>query len=263
MKLKEILDRDVYFYPVGSEFYVMFDGELTKVTIVCTRYDIDGDKSFPVVKLPNNEQIILSSKEPLYGTITDFEDGRPVALDCTKLDCFLPFNNGSYWIFEDGQPVEVKPYPEFILLYDKTDETMLDGKPMPESWYLTWEEAIQWNDYVVVETDGNKRVQKSKMKSLMLTAEQRELVDNLVQAINAVNDSGVILSFDDYGNLFAYNKTNVDEYGWGYECDSADSESLFPSQSNDCFYTYPLHLNITTANLQCFFYSAKQKCIEM
>ena len=235
MKLKEILDRHVYFYPVGSEFYVMFDGELTKVTIVCTRYDIDGDKSFPVVKLPNNEQIILSSKEPLYGTITDFEDGRPVALDCPKLDCFLPFNNGSYWIFEDGQPVEVKPCPEFIILYDKTNETMLDGKPMPESWYLTREEAIQWNAYVVVETDGNKRVQKSKMKSLMLTSEQRELVNNLVQAFNEASVAGVILSLDDYGNLFAYNKANVDKYGWYCEGDSDGSEFNVDSHSEKKF----------------------------
>lgn len=235
MKLKEILDRDVYFYPVGSEFYVMYDGELTKVTIVCTRYDIDGDKSFPVVKLPNNEQIILSSKEPLYGTITDFEDGRPVVLVCTKLDRFLPFNNGSYWIFEDGQPVEVKPCPEFILLYDKTNEIMLDGKPMPESWYMTREEAIQWNAYVVVEADGDKRVQKSKMKSLMLTSEQRELVDNLVQAFKAVSDAGVILSLDDYNNLFAYNKANVDKYGWYYECDPDGSEFNVDSHSERKF----------------------------
>lgn len=233
--IQEILNRNVKVYPVGSEFYVMYGGELTKVTIVCTRYDINEDKSFPVVKLPTNEHKVLSANEPLYDTITDFELGSPDSFGSNSLGSFLPFEYGSYWIFEDGEPVEVKPCPEFIIVYRKPNETLLDGKPMPESWYLTREEAIQWNDYVVVEADGSKRVQKSKMKSLMLTAEQRELIDNLVQAMNAARDAGVILSFDDCGNLFAYNEANVDKYCWCYECDTNDSDFYVGPRAEEKF----------------------------
>lgn len=209
----EILNRKVKIFPVGKEYYVMYEGELTKVTIVCTRYDVNEDKSRCVVKLPNGKHHVLLASEPMYRTTTDYEEGSSDSFGMAVLNHYLPFKNGSYWIFENGEPVEVKPCPDLIVIYNCTKETLVDGKPMPETWYRTREDCIKWNDYTIVEADGSKRVQKSKLRRLMLNDEQRGLVETLKKAFEALKSAGALVVYDqDCCGFDVYNINDVEDW---------------------------------------------------
>lgn len=230
----EILNRSVNVFLKGEEAYVMWEGELTKVTIVCTKYFVDGDYSVPVVCFPDNVHHVLTKSDKLYLLAEDFENNKPMSTREFNLNRLLPFDDGSYWIFKDGEPEEVKPIIDFLVIYNPWygASNLVNGKPMCEEWYGSREEAIKWNDYTIVESDGSKHIRKSKLRQLKLTDEQRTLVEQLSEAFKAVQDSGVILSFDDCDVLHAYNGKNVAKHCWNVGCDMNDTDDFVDANAD-------------------------------
>lgn len=239
----ELLNKEINVYYLQN-YFVMLNGELTEVVVQGTKYFVDGDYSAPIVKLPDNSTVVLPKGTELYPSIADYENSEDGVCSTTKyhLRALIPFRSGSYWLFKDGEPVKITPCIETVTIFPQSrGGVLINDKPMPDEWYENREEAIKWNDYVVVDADGNKRTQKSKLCKLLPTDEQKQLIEKLKDTFTALQESGVRLVFDLETYAFdAFNMNEVKEYEFSdFHNDDAfgvkDTRKFYTGISSDLF----------------------------
>ena len=92
--------------------------------------------------------------------------------------------------------------------------------------YRSYQDCLWDNDYFVQEKDGETRTVKSARKRIVLTAEQKTLVENISKAIKAAKDAGVYIYHDvEDSALFAMNKSELD-FHW--DCGGYAEQYILP-----------------------------------
>lgn len=144
-------------------------------------------------------------------------------MDLSRVDCdFSRDENGieyvykKAWRFENGEPVET-PLVIHSVVYD-TEACrckLVDGC-FPDKLWAFKKEAFSFNEYKVVDEDGDEFVERGVNLRLSLTKEQSHILDELNATFQKAEDAGIrfVWDRDNCGSLGAYNASEVAEFGY-------------------------------------------------
>lgn len=229
-------------FPSTQNVYALINGELTACKVISVTADTESCKSFVLCESPDGFKNSFKAEE-LYSSVKAYEDGNTVSTVKPELIALIPgcyeivkeneegkFFNKFYWAMIDGEPEKVRITAtriEFDAITRKATNIEL-----PAELYTTREECIKWNDITVVEKDGTKRVQKSARRSLMLTDEQKAIVDELCAIIKKAEEANIRFGYhaceDD---LTAINVTEHPNAAFGY-CGDIDARNQIGSDES-------------------------------
>lgn len=213
MKIK---NQKISYLGFGKK-YVMYRGELVCVTIIGRKIVLaDFSIDYHAI-LPNGDKVSLNDKEnKFYESQQDFENGHEAVRNCSStidnilnrtfgMPCVLNEENVNgivcmmaipfCWIFEDGEPRTVEPTIHQIVI-NKDNDNKLDGVNIPDKYYKTREDVLKWHDYTVREEDGTVHVHKAILPLVVLTKEQKDAVNSIVDAYKKARDLGVRFFWD-------------------------------------------------------------------
>lgn len=205
-------------FPSTQNVYALINGELTACKVISVTADTESCKSFVCCESPDGFKNSFKVEE-LYASVKGYEEGKTVATSKPNLYTLLPgvyefikeeegetFFKMFYWVLADGEP-EKRYVDAKRIEFNASPRKIVSGVDMPEEYYGSREECIQWNDINIVEADGTKRVQKSVCRSLMINDEQRALIDAARDALTKVMNAGLVLGYDhDASRWFALNQ---------------------------------------------------------
>lgn len=242
----KVKNVDYRFHPVGYRGFFKPEGSDALVSVIVSSVSVDLRNGIVTSVLEDSQKKRYFCKDSykLYNNVKGYEDnacGVPASWSAGELlryadygvrnceryvivDNVLP--NGekessiylSVWIFENGDAVEVPVLINTIETSIDTPWHLVDGS-LPDRYWQTREEAFSYNEYKVVDEDGEEFVEQGINMRLMPTKEQQGLLDNLRAAFKAAYDAG--LSFvwdrDRCDNIKVYNRTNVEDFGYDVE----------------------------------------------
>ena len=227
---------------IGKQFaYVMVNGVLTEVKILRNTFKLILNKDSGMYEF--NEYAIVTAELPdksirefdleeeyFYKTEKDFEtydnfyENRTakdaVISSCLAIDSdeenllgFSPYT----FVFdkEKGCPVRKDADGNFELYIDVDYRLTYENSFSKEKgMYRSYQDCLWSEDYTVQEKDGQTRTVKSARKRIVLTDEQKTLVENISKAIKAAEDAGVYIYHDvEDSVLLAMNKSEL-EFEW-------------------------------------------------
>lgn len=227
---------------IGKQFaYVMVNGALTEVKILRNTFKLILNKDSGMYEF--NEYAIVTAKLPdksirefdleeefFYKTEKDFETydnfyenrtakdaviSSGLAIDSDEEDLlgFSPYT----FVFDKEKGCPVRKYADgnFELYIDVDYSTKYENSFSKEKgMYRSYKDCLWSEDYTVQEKDGQTKTVKSARKRLVLTDEQKTLVENISKAIKAAKDAGVYIYHDvEDSALFAMNKSEL-EFEW-------------------------------------------------
>jgi len=242
---------------LGYEIYTYFergflkDGEgIVFVNIIRTTINLKEREVTTLLRDANGKEYIRKGVFNLYPSTKDYEKRNFVrhsnrstyelvkmASPRTLRDC--PWNESdpateespafgyvSVWVFEDGEPVEV-PVVVNAVSYDEEGWHLVDGS-LPEKYWESKKDAFGFNEYKVIDKDGEEFIEEGLQKRIMLTPEQWAIVNEIKELAKKAKDAGIkfIWDRDSCGTVKALNMQNVEDYG--YEVEAFEGGQLFP-----------------------------------
>lgn len=203
-------------FPSKSEVYVyaLINGELTACKVLNVMVDVESKSVNVACESPDGVMNSFSTSD-LYSGVESYKEGKTVKTVQCSLDNILPGcteknEDGTfckfYWAMVDGEPKKVYIKAKRIIFNSAHEATNIE---LPDEFYSTREECIKWNDINIVEADGTKRVQKSVHRSLIITDEQRAIIDELKAVFEKAKDAGIVIGYNsDWMEWIAVNKTD-------------------------------------------------------
>lgn len=145
----------------------------------------------------------------------------------------MSYGNGDFNIFayvmENGKPVKIDVLDKIegmtITFINKDCRTercysvdfMPDNEIDINHTYCSMDELMNYESVLVVKDSGAKYYTEAKLASLVLTDEQKELVNNFVQAKKALNAAGVIVCYNNEDDTMSViNRTAYNQYASAY-----------------------------------------------
>ena len=146
----------------------------------------------------------------------------------------MNYCNGNFNIFayvmENGKPVKIDVLDKiegvtiaFVNEGCRTERSctvnfVQDNEIDIDHTYSSMEELMSYEKVLVVEDSGDKHYTDAKLASLVLTDEQKELVNNFVRAKKALNNAGVIICYNNEDDTTsAINRIGYNRYASAYQ----------------------------------------------
>ena len=229
MKTKEIN------VPRNAKGWSFIDGELREVTIreVWCNYDKETDEFVTTKYLVDSgerNKYRYVSDDNLYEDENGFRTGTPTSYreesfaSNIKHLSYLEENLYGYWCMENGEPVWHTMRISEIVWSFVTNKLFIQGFPTPNV-YVTREECLRWNEYVVAYEDGRKETRKGACALVQLTEEQKKAVKSVERAFQKARNLGVAF-FSLYDECYV---ANVSEFE-NWDCASIYEKSFFEEQ---------------------------------
>lgn len=193
----------------------MINNELTRVVVRGAVLNIERETVELLVQLPDGSELRIAECK-LYWSPSDYEMNKTQRPDLiyTIADLLGAIGvraDGSMWVMGESGPEQVSADVD-VIIYKNGEYKAKNDLP---AHYLTRDDAIEDNDYTVVEGDGTKRLHLCVKNKLALTPEQEDAVDALRAALAACGDKGVRLLADiETERLFAVNGAYIDAINW-------------------------------------------------
>lgn len=147
------------------------------------------------------------------------------------------------WCFEDGEPVAVPVVVNVVIDDGKGSGHITDGH-LPEKCWGTRNEAFLYNEYKVVDEDGEEFIEQGVQKRLALTDEQQKIVDELNAVFKKALEANIGFLWDreDCECVEVYNRDNVYEFNYEVKTheggDNFHIRDINPIKTDICFYDY-------------------------
>lgn len=198
------------FYAPGTCGYTPIDGKLTRVTVSDVEIRLNEPSYKYHITLPNGSVAEMNKwdKFKLYDSEKKYEEGvcsKQRTMDIHHLlnnclgvqvklvdGCVIPH----VLVFENGDCVDKELNIEVVKVESRFECDVVVGDKIPEETYKSRQDAFDWNDYTVVESDGSKHEVKSIKKKMALSDEQVAVMKKLEQSLKEVKDAGIALAFD-------------------------------------------------------------------
>ena len=214
----------------SKEPYAFLNDALRKVKIeeaVINLYaEDDKDVVRYIISVDGKEHDEFVKSEDLYDTVEDFRINKKARRDTWQAVCLLgsigietlatPTEFTTYtWVMDNGEPkrIEVhiaslryKCYIFTATVFDAVTNTTY------HKWYRSREECLRWNEYKVVDENGERTVKGEYLK-LQLTDKQKEAFNNLQAAFKAAEAAGIAFTWDNVDDtIHAFNTNEMDDY---------------------------------------------------
>lgn len=224
-------------FPSIQNVYALINGELTACKVLSVTAHADKQKSYVICESPDGIKNSFSTDE-LYSSVKSYEAGNTVSTYKLEFNSILPGcreiaggdDEGDLykqfcWVMADGEPTK-KYIDVTIVEFDAITRKATNIK-LPDEYYASRDECIKWNDITIVEKDGSKRVQKSARRSLLLTAEQQAIVDQLVEVLKKAKEANIRLGYDcNEDDLTAINVTEHPNATFSYCSDVIEENQV-------------------------------------
>ena len=259
-KVEQITYR---WYSRNSGYISNGDG-IVFVTVDSVTFDLKKQVVTTVMLDSQGKEYVREGEFKMFRTPEDFENNSVISSNNTATtniigkieglqDCSfdnIVEDDKSYvcarvWCFENGEPV-LTPVAVNVIRNDKDGNgwKIIDGH-LPENFWRTREEAIRYNEFKVVDEDGEVFIEQGIQKRLALTAKQQEIVDKISKLFKQAYDANIKFAWDrSYGGyLQALNGEQV--YDFGYDAnkdvipgDEMPLNELCFTNTNICFSDY-------------------------
>lgn len=214
-------------FPSADNVYALINGELTACKVLGVTADTESCNSFVLCESPDGVKNSFKASE-LYASVEGYKKGETAFTIKPELRNLLPgvyekvdvegdtktFFKMFYWVMADGEPEKRYIDAKRITF----DSAMKADIKMPAEFYATREDCIKWNDITVVEEDGTKHVQKSALRSLVISDKQREIIDELKAVFQKAKDANIVIGYNhDFMEWIAVDKTEHPDlyFEWG------------------------------------------------
>lgn len=250
------------YYPVDREGYI-YDGDGI-VFVKVKDVDINLKTKEVVTRLVDItcKEYVRNGIFQMYSNPLDYEKGRAMVKYDTKAENLIRNCKGglgygqwvsipndtdddgctmgyvAVWTFEDG---EAKETPVVVNLIHNGE--IADGN-IPDKFWNCKEQAFSYNEYKVIDEDGEEFIEQGINKRLELTDEQREIVNKLNAVYEEAVKAGIGFAWnrEDCFKLEVYNKKDVADFGYDASpCQNGDIVVIYTrklEQTSIEFYDY-------------------------
>lgn len=228
--------------------YIFHEGKLESVKFIKTKFELaewDEDygayyKAQSYVELHSTGEVIRVDYDKVYDSVKKYERnetaethycdierviarnisyGKSCKIESTANDDAHSVITYKFYEFVDGQPIECKRKLRTFQFHYPTskwsaiDEIFTDS----EVTYRTRYEALNHNEYEVVNADGTKEKRTGTNKLLQLDDDQQALIDELKSVLGKITKANIELVADCDGEYYALNSRNVKDFAYCYE----------------------------------------------
>lgn len=200
-------------------------GNLEKVEFISAVFKIGVEVVKYKAVVGGVEKEFESANLTTYKTREDFEKGeRKQKIYMYDHDfAYAGFNNGTGYKFHGGDAVAVDIRDvEFRYLYDKYKLSTTDGI----KYHQTREEVFIYNDYTIVDGEGNKTLVKCLANKMAFTDEQKKALENLKNAVAECEKLNIYLFYDLSKGLCATNGDIVENQRVYNCCESVPTDAV-------------------------------------
>lgn len=200
--------------------YVFNESKQQLEEFVAKKIKFDLDKLTIVYECEN--RIIDAAQTKVYADVDEFEgahnEDKWQSLS-PKDACWSVF--GVYgtlgWVIKNGKPKRISMIEEECLVFDAEADEWVKSE-LYGKCYCTEREAIDMNEIVVVDVNGNKTIHKGIGRRIQLTEEQLKIEQELMDIITRANenDMAFFLDEDDY-HLCIVNDKELHPYDYVYD----------------------------------------------
>lgn len=156
------------------------------------------------------------SAETSYKTLFTRKDGGDVVRDVMRgVKCSF---NPEYWVFSESRHEPVWYKLELEEFYFDYSDNRFHTYEFPKDCkiYDTKEEALSYNTYKVVESDGTEYERDGINKLIMLDDDQRELLKQFEDICRKMRENDMILIHDSCDNMSVFNIRRVQNFVLDY-----------------------------------------------
>lgn len=182
------------------------------------KFDFDKGNVIYEVEMQGKKRTIYSNETPVYADVNEFE-GKPNKgawnLSWIQAACYHSYgvHCSAGWFIKDGKPTILSFADEYITYNAETD--LYEKHHMYGKVFETEQQAIDMNEVVVVDKDGNETIHKGIGKRIQPTEEQLQVLEELKNVFKKVRDCKLRLFAVPDGSICAVNEKEIDcsEYG--------------------------------------------------
>ncbi len=232
------------FYERYTHGFLKDGDALVSVTVSSVRVDLKKQLVTSVLKDVNGKEFVREGDYSLYQTTQAFEiessmikssyktyellkqadRGRTCECVCHIIDENVEKGTSNIylevWIFEDG---EAKNVPAEIFSVEQTEQGwhLVDGH-LPEKFYESRTDAYSFNEYKVIDADGEEFIEQGITKRLTFNPKQLEIFKTMKETLKKAKEANILFVWDrdNLGEVQAFNGENVSDIQWGEEAES-------------------------------------------
>lgn len=238
----KVLVRNYKYYNVCTSGYIHEGDGLVHVTV--TGNIIDLKKGEVITAFEDSKGNIYREHGDdvcMYASKEAYESSDPMSKHCSTTCDLLRFadikhlrecqaksiedeeNNVRYaylvvWVFENGEAKEVPCVINVISREKDNGWKLIDGS-IPEKFWESQKDAYDYNEYKVIDQDGEEFIEQGNGKRLLPNKEQWEIIYQLRDLVKKAKEANLKFLFDrDYcGTIKVLNMENVDDIGYDIE----------------------------------------------
>lgn len=223
----------LYYHP-GSKGFIDADGVIVSVIVAKVSVNLRDQIVTTILKDVNGNEYTRTGDFYLFDTAADFEndvkssDNKRYRISAGELLQWAGGNKTAFcettvidyndedgssniylnvWTCENGK-ASLTPVLINSVAWDENGKHVEDGD-LPEKYWSSKAEAYKWNEYKLIDEDGDEFVEQSAEIRLAPTAEQKNILDTLKKSFEIAADAGIILFVNSNGLLQAFNSANV------------------------------------------------------
>lgn len=223
----------LYYHP-GSKGFIDADGVIVSVIVAKVSVNLRDQIVTTILKDVNGKEYTRTGDFYLFDTAADFEndvkssDNKRYRISAGELLQWAGGNKTAFcettvidyndedgssniylnvWTCENGK-ASLTPVIINSVTWDEDGKHVEDGD-LPEKYWSSKAEVYKWNEYKLIDEDGDEFVEKSAEIRLAPSTTQSDILDTLKNSFELAAAAGLIIFVSPNGTLKAFNTENV------------------------------------------------------
>lgn len=223
----------LYYHP-GSKGFIDADGVIVSVIVAKVSVNLRDQIVTTILKDVNGNEYTRTGDFYLFDTAADFEndvkssDNKRYRISAGELLQWAGGNKTAFcettvidyndedgssniylnvWTCENGK-ASLTPVLINSVAWDEDGKHVEDGD-LPEKYWSSKAEVYKWNEYKLIDEDGDEFVEKSAEIRLAPSTTQSDILDTLKNSFELAAAAGLIIFVSPNGTLKAFNTENV------------------------------------------------------
>lgn len=238
----KVLNTQYKLYKYGTQGFINSNGTVVFVTVTSVKVDLKNQVVTTIMKDAKGMEYTITGEFMMYESTSAYEDSKKVnrfiyrtvellrkADPMRTSDCTCPVidevtdketgetTSNTYmevWTFVDGDAVCV-PATVYAVTWDESGWHMTDGQ-LPENFWKSKYDVYRFNEYRIIDEDGDEFIEKGVDLRLKPTTEQFAALKALKDAFEKAKTAGLAFLWDREccGNIKAYNTADVEDFDY-------------------------------------------------
>lgn len=223
----------LYYHP-GSKGFIDGNGVIVSVVVSKVTVDLRNQVVTTILKDVRGTEYTRTGEFYLYDSAADFEndvksrENKRYRISTDELlkwaggdktaHCDTPVidydeekgTSNTYlnvWTIVDGGAV-LTPVVINSVTWDENGKHADDGV-MPAAYWASKADAYKWNEYKLIDEDGDEFTERGAEMRLAPTSNQQDILKTLFESFKIAADAGILLFVDLNGNIKAINTADV------------------------------------------------------